>query len=319
MNGIPSPEMADDFKRINGIGPAIQRRLHQADIRTFAQLADLTPTEIADLINDLAGISAERISEQDWPGQARELIPKPTPAQVLPDVTPSGNRQHDSSFTVKLLLNEDNSVRRTQMVDNRSNAEEQWAGWNTSRLVAFISQQAALRLPTAEPALSIAPETEPEPAVMKLAEPGSSAPPTTADPTTVSTALSKPGHTLHIRELEILPADTNSPRRVFHHRLPFSVRLTLDLTELALPTDEALEYTAAIYAKDLGIGPRQTVGEAHNTIKPRDHLAMFVPGSRLSPGTYRMEAAVTLTRPSAESPEKRELKTHLEGGIIQVY
>lgn len=319
MNDISSPEMADDFKRISGIGPAIQQRLHQADIRTFAQLADLTPTQIADLISDLAGISAERIAEQDWPGQAQKLIPEPTPAEAPPGAAPSGNRQHDSSFTVKLLLNEDNSVRRTQMVDNRSNAEEQWAGWSTTRLVAFISQQAALRLPAAEPTLPIVPKTEPDPAVMKLADPISSTPPTTADPTAASTALSNLGDTLHIRELEILPADTNSPRRVFHHDLPFSVRLTLDLTDLALPTDEALEYTAAIYAKDLGVGSRQTVSEARNTIRPKDQLTVFVPSSPLSPGTYRMEAAVTLTRPSAESPEQRDLKTHLEGGIIQIY
>jgi hypothetical protein len=318
MNGISLPEMADDFKRINGIGPAIQQRLHQAEIRTFTQLADLTPTEIADLVSDLTGISAERIAEQDWPGQARELIPEPAPAEVLPGATPSGNRQHDSSFTVKLLLNQDNSVRRTQMVDNRSNAEEQWAGWNASRLVAFISQQAALRLP-AEPTLPIAPETEPEPVVMKLAEPDSSAPPTTEEPTTVSTALSNSGDTLHIRELQILPADTNSPRHVFHHSLPFSVRLTLDLTELALPGNEPLEYTATIYAKGLSVSPRQTIGEAHNTIKPNDQLTIFVPSSPLAPGTYRMEAAVTLTRSSAESPEQPDLKAHLEGGIIQVY
>src|SRR5258706_10494244 len=67
------PPGADDFKLINGIGPGVAQRLYNADILTFAQLADLSLGEIASLVADLAGLSAERIAKQDWSGQARDL------------------------------------------------------------------------------------------------------------------------------------------------------------------------------------------------------------------------------------------------------
>jgi hypothetical protein len=44
----PLPRAAEgDFRLINGIGPAIAQRLYEASILTFAQLASLTPDQIA--------------------------------------------------------------------------------------------------------------------------------------------------------------------------------------------------------------------------------------------------------------------------------
>lgn len=317
MNGRSAPNVTDDFKRISGIGPAIERRLHQAGILSFAQLAALTPAEIAVLVNDLAGMSAERIAEQDWPGQARRLAPESDPVETHhdpTDVANPGNRQHDASFTVKLLLNEDNSVRRTQMVDNRSKAEEQWAGWNASRMMAFICQQADLQLPAAEPESPVAAKPEFEPATASIDE---------AVPLTTPTAGAQPpmaapaglGGTLHLLELEALPADSNGPRRVFRQGLPFSVRLSLDLTEATLPNDEKLDCTATVYTKGLGGGPRQTIGEARSAIISRDQLSILVPCTPLSKGSHRLETVVTISRPSAEFG----IKTHLEGGVLQVH
>jgi hypothetical protein len=296
MNSNPDAKLTDDFRQINGIGPAIERRLHQAGVRTYAQLATLTPPEIATLVSDLAGISAERIAEQDWPGQARSLAPEPALARSEPDTAPAGNSQHDASFTIKLLLNEDNSVRRTQVVDNRSKAEEQWAGWDASRMVAFVNRQATLQLAASEPTSPVA----------AVAEPIS---------TLAPTPVAGVGGTLHMRGIEIGPADTTSPRRIVRQGMPFSVRLSLDLTEAVLPNSNPLNYAAAVFAKSLGGGPRQSVGEMRSTIRPEDSLTILVASKPLPAGTYRLDAVVTLTPPSAEA----SLRAHLEGGILHVY
>ena len=63
----------DDFKLITGIGPAIERRLHEVGITTFAQLAALSPDGLATLMDNVAGVSAERIAKQDWTGRAEAL------------------------------------------------------------------------------------------------------------------------------------------------------------------------------------------------------------------------------------------------------
>ena len=55
----------DDFKLIKGIGPAIERRLHEVGIMTFAQLAALSPDGLATLIDSVGGVSSERIAKQD--------------------------------------------------------------------------------------------------------------------------------------------------------------------------------------------------------------------------------------------------------------
>jgi len=60
----------DDLKVIKGIGPEIERRLHEAGIMSFAQLAALTP---ADLENILGSMIKRLANEQDLLDQAREL------------------------------------------------------------------------------------------------------------------------------------------------------------------------------------------------------------------------------------------------------
>ncbi len=59
----------DDFIAISGIGPKIQTLLNQAGVLTYAQLAQLTPEEIAEITKR----SAARISQEGWIAQARAL------------------------------------------------------------------------------------------------------------------------------------------------------------------------------------------------------------------------------------------------------
>lgn len=66
------PLPADDLKLINGIGPAIERKLRAAGITRFQQIAELDATAIADLENVVLK-SVGRISRDKWVEQARAL------------------------------------------------------------------------------------------------------------------------------------------------------------------------------------------------------------------------------------------------------
>ncbi len=109
--------VADDFKLINGIKRGIEKRLHEADIQTYSQLAYLTPQEIQSKLGNAIGYSARRIEEEDWIGQARKLIPEKTPQRSGKKETSKPLvRQHYENFTIEFLLDEKNRARRTRVV-----------------------------------------------------------------------------------------------------------------------------------------------------------------------------------------------------------
>ncbi len=61
----------DDLTMIEGIGQTYARALNSIGIQSFSDLAEMNPTELSER---LAGrVSATRIRNQDWIGQARQL------------------------------------------------------------------------------------------------------------------------------------------------------------------------------------------------------------------------------------------------------
>lgn len=62
----------DDLKKISGVGPFIEEKLHRLGIYTFSQIASMTP-EQAEKINEAIEFFPGRIIRDDWVGQAREL------------------------------------------------------------------------------------------------------------------------------------------------------------------------------------------------------------------------------------------------------
>lgn len=137
------PAGADDFKLIHGIGPGIANRLYAAGICRFEQLAARTPDEVALVVADIAGMSAERIVKQDWIGQAQEFSNQPAADQ--PAAEPGSSvRQHYATFTIELLLDEHNDVRRTRAVHVQSGVKTTWAGWDQERVSAFLIEQSGL-------------------------------------------------------------------------------------------------------------------------------------------------------------------------------
>lgn len=70
--GTASPRMADDLKRIKGIGPFIEKKLNAIGIYTFAQISRFTP-EDDEKVNEVIEFFPGRIRRDDWRGQAEKL------------------------------------------------------------------------------------------------------------------------------------------------------------------------------------------------------------------------------------------------------
>jgi predicted flap endonuclease-1-like 5' DNA nuclease len=76
-------EAADDFRRIQGIGPKLAAALQAAGIRTYRQLGDLDEAALRETVR-AAGLRAAA-SLATWPQQARVLAGARAEAdQVLP-------------------------------------------------------------------------------------------------------------------------------------------------------------------------------------------------------------------------------------------
>ncbi len=65
----PKPAQQDDLRRIRGIGPVYARRLQEAGVRTFSQLASQSPEALAEVTGVAGGSAVTRA----WIAEARKL------------------------------------------------------------------------------------------------------------------------------------------------------------------------------------------------------------------------------------------------------
>jgi predicted RecB family nuclease len=140
----------DNLTLIKGVGPKIAIRLHNTGILTFAQLAKLSPEDIAARVK---GLSTKRITRENWIKQARKLARKTVSIQTQSGEATSRFRQHYATFTLELLLDEENRARRTRVTYVQNKITETWAGWEQLRLTDFFVRSAGLHLPTHESAI----------------------------------------------------------------------------------------------------------------------------------------------------------------------
>ena len=61
---------ADDLKELSGVGPALEKKLHDAGVTTFAQIAAWTPEDVAAMDEKLS--FKGRIEREGWVAQAQE-------------------------------------------------------------------------------------------------------------------------------------------------------------------------------------------------------------------------------------------------------
>ncbi len=62
---------ADDLKKLSGVGPALEKKLHEAGVTTFAQIAGWKEADIADMDEKLS--FKGRIEREGWVEQAARL------------------------------------------------------------------------------------------------------------------------------------------------------------------------------------------------------------------------------------------------------
>jgi large subunit ribosomal protein L21 len=67
----PAAEGADDLKKLSGVGPALEKKLLEAGVTTFAQIAAWGEAEIAEFDEKLS--FKGRIEREGWVEQAKEL------------------------------------------------------------------------------------------------------------------------------------------------------------------------------------------------------------------------------------------------------
>ncbi len=301
---IPKAVEADPFTAIHGIGAGIENRLHSAGILTYRQLAELEPEEIASALGNLVGMTPKRVIDQDWKGQAQKLS-----LESSQDQTPAQDetRQHYEMFSVELLLDELNQVRRTKIIHSQSKAEVSWAGWNVQRLLDTIIKYAELRqVPIAN--------TEPERRWEKLTGSLNVKTGQEAD----QKAASVRGE-LSLKDMEVLMEGMTKPSSIIRGDQSYRINLTLDMSSVDWPTGRALEYTATIYARDLDQAGQISIGQARGMVSEAEKLTIQIEGEVIPVGIYRLEAIVALSNQGHPTAQGSGLVAMLEAGLLQVY
>lgn len=141
-SGTRQPTHQDDLKRLKGIGPATERRLYKAGIRSFAVLAKQSPERLAELV---PGLSAKQIAIRGWIHQAQRLSSRRSKKTAEHAFPAALSRQRYATFTLELLLDGSDRVRRTRVVHVQSGDENQWSAWDESRLISYIMHQADMK------------------------------------------------------------------------------------------------------------------------------------------------------------------------------
>ena len=293
----------DDFTTITGIGAGVEKRLYAAGIITFRQLAALSPEEISGLLKDMIGFSVERISNQDWIGEARKQAAERQKKQT----EKSSNHQRYAVYTLEFLLDEANAVRRTRVMHVQSQEEESWAGWDDQRLVQYIIQQAGLQVEAKitqefEDLTSKETARKAAPVLQKAAEP----------------AKAKLAGEFQVFSMETQTSQPGRTRWTMEGDQPITMRLKLDMVELERTKNTPINFLAEIYSKELGTGSRQLVGSSRGKINPEEMDTIDVECQWLSPGMHRLDAFVMLTSPDKEPQPGSSQVAFLDGGLFRV-
>jgi Helix-hairpin-helix domain len=297
---------ADDLTRIGGIGSKIAERLNAAGVRTYAELASLSAGDIIRLLPDVSGLAPARL--EGWRDQAQELAAATAaaPAQAVPEssLAAPSNGQHYESFLVRVLLNENGSIRKTTARHIRTGTERHWLGLGREALLDFI-QAASSSAPSAEmPEEQVSGGMRQSEAAPAMVTPR----PTEFQPTAVASgsAQAKP---VHIASSAYLSLET----AVLRAAEPFTMAMSIDLA--GATTGERLAYSAVVVAEPLGGGPKRTVARSDGLLATTSStISIDVAG--LPSGAYRLDGAVRLREPGRDHPVG--LAAIAEGLLVQV-
>lgn len=277
---IAASSLDCDFTRIKGIGPVTAQRLVGAGLRTIADLAALTP---ADLASRVTGLSKQRIIAGNWIRQARWLARRqvktshPTRLIALPA------RQRYTNFIIDVLMDADNHARRTRITHVQSGSTEMWADWDAARLMNFMLAQGPI-VTTEEKQL-----------------PAPASPP------------SQPSGAIVLRNAEVYRPDSMRSTNILPAHHPFTLRLTLGLNASLVAAPHTLE--VAMYVCRLGQHERLLISETSGELAAADPAELELPGITPMAGLYRLEVLVRVQSSLASTSPCVWLK----GKLIEVY
>jgi hypothetical protein len=297
----PADQPAGDFREITGIGATYERRLHDAGILTYQDLAARSPDQLA----EVTGVSAARIASEDWIGQARRLAGPPGPP-------PSEPSQHYASFHVEFLLDVDDSVRRTKVHHHQSDADFTWPGWDEDRLLALLREHIPLTA-SRQPAEA----NDLRSSVVPPASRSETAAPSKTQPETVSPPIGLVPSALRIEEFALIHKGQRT--YTWAPREPASVRLSLCVSRTRTLRAGAFDFAAAITARrKLGDRQRLPLGRVQGTVRVGEPVSVDLTGPALPRGLYRLEADVLLY-PSGRASDSPPLHArHVLGALIHV-
>jgi hypothetical protein len=332
----PAGQAGDDFQQIQGIGAAIDRRLHDAGILTYRDLAALTPEQIAASLAGVAGLPATRIASQDWAGQAGRLAGSAAPP------LPSEPDQRYASFHVEFLLDVDDSVRRTKVHHHQSGTDAAWAGWDEGRLLALLRDHiphmsSQLPAEAADVPSSAAPTAaEPETAARSGAQLGEAVSsgdqpdravpsgdqpdrviPSRDGPEAADLPVGLPSSALRVDYLGLTREGQRS--RSWAPGEPTSVGFILRVSRTGMPEAANLDFTADVTASSvLGDNRRWPLGTVQGAVQVDEPLSVELTGEPLPRGLYRPEATV-LIYPTKHASDSEPLQgRRASGALIQV-
>jgi hypothetical protein len=272
--------VSDDLKLINGIGPAVERRLNGVGIYTFAKLAALPAHDIAKAVAGTGGLTVERITEQDWIGQARNLASK-----SISDKTQKG-----VETPTELAFSQTAS-----QVDPATLAAEETL--SPSPVVS-------------EPEL-----TSSAIEIVQPTQPGSKKDQILQLDVTMIEPIGAP----NLSQIEIVPEDARTPLNCLPTDKPLDIRFTLDFNNTRIDADSQLSYRASIYSKSLEGYPRRIVGETSGIITSMERVTVVIKGIVLPKGIYRLKAFVILNPNTAHPTLKSNLVASNESDLLMIF
>jgi hypothetical protein len=300
-------QVADDFKLVDGIGPAVEKRLRAAGVQTFAQLARLKPDQLAELMEGMIGYSIKRIEDQDWTGQALELARQGGQPISEESYESLNNGFHYASFTLELLLDRDNRVRSTRAIHVQTRQEARWAGWDPDRLQSFLVDSSELQLTEAKEALPVE-DVQVSEVALSPSE---------------NIAISRPAEglrgTTRIVETRLRDQSGQEIGMLIPGNTPFEIQLLLDLSQVQVPEGEQLSYDATIYMKRMGKSGQDIIGGKVGTLSVDMNNVIDVSSMPLDPGDYQLEAMVSLRPTSQPNNLRYQLAAMTESVPLHVF
>ncbi len=144
------PPSHDDFRKIKGIGSATAQALYQAGIRTYQDLAQMTPSRLVELLKSkIPAVSLRRIEKDNWPAKAQALIDENDAAQEAARTNPSQREtwRELADFFISFgyaIDDQGNEVLQTKAHHSQADKLQQWDGAAANELLAWILKQADL-------------------------------------------------------------------------------------------------------------------------------------------------------------------------------